>query len=107
MIKIDTLDDLKDEELEAVIARSNELLKERDRLRKEKALEQARATLAAVGLTLKDLANGKSKGKPGKAPFYHTGHQYQHPTNSSLVWNGKGKKPGWLAGLETEGGRAV
>jgi hypothetical protein len=105
-MKLDTLDALKDEELQAVIARSNELLNERDRQRKEKALETARATLAAVGLTLKDL-NGKGKNKVGKGPVYHGGHMYQHPTNKALVWNAKGKKPGWLVALEAEGKMAV
>jgi DNA-binding protein H-NS len=38
---------------------------------------------------------------------YHSGHTYQHPTNKALVWNGKGKKPGWLAGLEGGGGKPL
>jgi DNA-binding protein H-NS len=105
-MKMDTLDALKDEELQSVIARSNELLNERDRQRKDKAIETARATLAAVGLSLKDL-NGKSKNKAAKGPVYHGGHTYQHPGNKALVWNAKGKKPGWLVALEGEGKMAV
>src|ERR1700722_9262056 len=96
-LKADLLSDLPDDELQAIIARSNELLAQRDRQRKDKALEQARATLAAVGLSLKDL-NRKAP-KP-KGPVYHSGRTYQHPTNKALVWPGKGKKPGWLTALE-------
>ena len=106
-MKLDSLNDLKDEELQAVIGRSNELLKERDRQRKDKAVEEARAILAGAGLSLKDVAAGKTKGGNGKAPAYHAGHQYQHPTNKGLTWNGKGQKPTWLRELEASGGKAV
>jgi DNA-binding protein H-NS len=47
--------------------------------------------------------NGKGKKKAAKGPVYHTGHTYQHPTDKTLVWNGKGKKPGWLVALENDG----
>jgi DNA-binding protein H-NS len=105
-MKLDTLDALKDDELQAVIERSQELLKARDEERKAKALNDARALLASVGLTLKDL-NGKGKAKSAKGPVYHGGHRYQHPGNKALAWNAKGQKPGWLRELEAEGGRAV
>jgi DNA-binding protein H-NS len=105
-VKLDTLDALKDEELQAVIERAQARRKQRDEARKAKALNEARELLASVGLSLKDL-NGKAKGKAVKGPAYHSGHQYQHPTNKALVWGGKGKKPGWLAKLEMEGGKAV
>jgi DNA-binding protein H-NS len=104
-MKPDMLDGLEDDELRAVIARAETLLKQHDTERKEKAMEQARATLAAVGLSLKDL-NGKSR-KAAKGPVYHGGHTYQHPTNKALTYNGKGKKPGWLTALEAEGKMAL
>jgi DNA-binding protein H-NS len=56
-----------------------------------------------VGLSLKDLKGRK----PAKGPAYHSGHIYQHPANKALTWNGKGKKPGWLVALESEGKSAV
>jgi hypothetical protein len=58
-LKLDSLNDLGDDELRAVIDRSNELLADRDRQRKDKALEQARAILTGAGLSLKDVANGR------------------------------------------------
>jgi hypothetical protein len=106
-VKLDSLIDLKDEELQAVIARSSELLKERDRQRKDKALEEARAILAGAGLSLRDVASGKPQKNGGKGPTYHAGKQYQHPANKSLVWNAKGQKPTWLRELEASGGKAV
>ena len=103
-VKLDTLDGLGDVDLRAVVARAEELLAQHDKERKDKALEQARATLAAVGLTLKDLARKVPK---AKAPVYHAGHTYQHPANKALTWPGKGKKPGWLTALEADGKMAV
>jgi len=96
---------LKDDELQAVIGRAGQLLKEHDRQRKDKALADAGAILAAAGLSLKDVGR---KGKPkGKASAYRGGHQYQHPANPALIWNAKGKKPQWLTALEADGSRAV
>jgi DNA-binding protein H-NS len=102
---LDSLARLEDAELQGVIEQSQAILKQRDEDRKAKALEQARATLAAVGLSLKDL-NGKGHAK-AKGPVYKGGHSYQHPTNKSLVWNAKGQKPNWLRELEAGGGKAV
>ena len=100
-MKMETLETLKDEELRAVIDRANELLSERDRQRKDKAMGEARALLASVGLSLKDL-NGSGK-KASKGIVYRKGVTYQHPTNKALVYGGHGKKPHWLAALEAEG----
>ena len=102
-MKLETLDGLGDDDLRAVDARCLELLKQHDTERKEKALNEARATLAAVGLSLKDL-NGR---KPVKGTVYHGGRQYHHPQNKALIWKGHGKKPGWLRELEANGGKAV
>lgn len=106
-MKLETLDALNDDELQTLIGRANELLKERDRQRKEKALEQARAILAGAGLSLKDVTAKPHKNGNGKGPVYHGGRHYQHPANKALVWNAKGQKPNWLRELEAQGGRAL
>ena len=103
-MNLDSLEKLGDDDLRAVITRADALLKKHDTERKEKALAEARVSLAAVGLSLKDLAR---KAPKSKAPHYHSGRTYQHPADRSLVWPGKGKKPGWLVALEAEGGKAV
>jgi DNA-binding protein H-NS len=106
MISLSMLDALQDADLRTVIEQSEGLLKRRDGERKAKALEDARSILAAVGLSLKDLG-GNGKRKSAKGPVYHAGHTYQHPANKALVWNGKGKKPGWLTELEAQGGEPL
>lgn len=101
-MKLDTLDALNDAELQAVIGRSNELLKSRDDERKAKALNDAKALLATVGLSLKDLASGKGRAN-SKAPAYKGGRIYRHPSDKALIWNAKGQKPAWLRELEAKG----
>jgi DNA-binding protein H-NS len=104
-MRLDTLDTLKDDDLRAVISRAEELLRQHDRERKDKALVDARAILEAAGLSLKDVAsrsNGKTRG-----PVYVGGRRYQHPTKKELTWTAKGQKPNWLRQLEKEGSRAV
>jgi hypothetical protein len=106
MIKPDMLDALSDDELRGVIQQSETLLKKRDEERKAKALNEARALLQSVGLSLKDVG-GKSKKKAGPGPLYKGGRVYQHPTDKTLVWKANGQKPNWLRELEGKGGKAV
>ena len=105
-LNLDSLKSLNDEELHAAIEQANTLLKTRDEERKAKALSDARALLASVGLSLKNVAV-KGKGKPAKGITYKGGHLYQHPADKALVWNAKGQKPNWLRELEATGGKAV
>jgi hypothetical protein len=102
-MKTEMLDTLNDDELRAVIARSQELLKLHDRERKERALAEARTLLSSVGLSLKAVAG---KGARHSIP-YKGGRHYRHPVKPELVWNAKGQKPNWLRELEREGGKAV
>jgi hypothetical protein len=99
----EALTKLSDDELHAVITRSQELLKDRDRERKEQATAQAKALLESVGLSFKSVA-----GKGARRPIlYKGGRLYRHPAKPELVWNAKGQKPNWLRDLEKEGGKAV
>jgi hypothetical protein len=105
MIKDDMLDAFSDNEIQRIKTLADKVLKFRDDERKAKAMEEARATLAAVGLTLKDLVKGKIK--PAKGPQYKGGSLYQHPADKGLVWNAKGQKPKWLRELERDGKKAI
>lgn len=105
-MKFEMLDTMTDGDLRTVIDRAGELLKSRDRQRKDQALEDARAILAAAGLSLKELA-GKSPSGTRAKPAYRGGYRYQHPAKPELIWNAKGQKPNWLRQLEKSGQRAV
>lgn len=105
-MKLDSLDSYTDDELRQAIAYADDLLKQRDQTRKEKALEDAKAILAKAGLNLQDIA-GNGKGKPAKTLVYRAGLTYQHPMQPELTWNAKGQKPNWLRALEKQHLRAV
>ena len=83
------------------------MLKQHDRERKDKALENARAILASAGLSFRDVAGKATSANRGKMPAYHSGHHYQHPLKKELVWTARGQKPRWLRELEAEGKRPV
>jgi DNA-binding protein H-NS len=117
MISPAMLDALQDDDLRGTKSLIDEILQKRDKARKAKALEQAkaidaraleekRAVLAAAGLPLRALG-GNGKKKTSNGPVYHSGRTYQHPTNKALIWNAKGKKPAWLVELEGRGGKAT
>ena len=105
MIKADMLDAFSEDDVKQVRELADKVLKRIDDNRKAKALDDARATLAAAGLTFKDL--GKAKTKAVKGPQYKAGELYQHPTNKALTWRAKGQKPGWLRDLEEKRQKAV
>jgi len=92
MITNAVLEELQDEELEDTIALAKGILKKRDDLRKAEAMEQARALrlkaqsearalLATVGLSLKDV-NHKRKHRGAR---YQSGRLYRHPAKAELV----------------------
>jgi hypothetical protein len=105
-VKLESLESLKDDELQGVIAKATALLAQRDRQRKDEALEKVRVILASAGLPFSAVA-GKGYKNGNGGPKYHGGHQYQHPTNKALVYGGRGKKPAWLRDLELQGGKAL
>jgi hypothetical protein len=78
MFKMDLLDALSDKELNEIEEYSQALKKRRDEERKVKAMDEARAILAAAGIDLKDVT-GKGKKPPKKAVVRHRGRQSVTP----------------------------
>jgi hypothetical protein len=66
------LDAFSDDDVREIRGLCDKVLKARNDERKAKALEQARTTLAAVSLKLKDLAGAKAK--PVKGSQYEEGY---------------------------------
>jgi hypothetical protein len=105
MFKLETLDVLKDDELQAISQYCTTLLKAREEQRKKDAIEKARSALAGVGLTFKDVFS-RVRGSAGKTT-YKAGTLYYHPDDKALTWNAKGQKPNWVRTLEAAGKRAM
>src|SRR5262245_13048041 len=95
------LEALDDAGLQGVISRAEQLLKDRAADRRQQAIDEAKARLASVGLTFRDVV-GKSKGpaKPGAA----TGTKYINPADPSQTYTtGRGRPPKWFAALQAKG----
>ena len=54
---------------------------------------------AAEGLTLDDVFNGRQASTDGKRSRGGQGSvppKYRHPTDGSITWTGRGRKPRWV-----------
>lgn len=70
-----------------------------ERSSKQQAIEEVKQLAASKGLKLEELlvelglAKGTLKGRRelGPAPI-----RFRHPSNPSLTWSGRGKRPNWM-----------
>jgi DNA-binding protein H-NS len=65
--------------------------KKREHEEVAKAREQIIAIAQSVGIPLKDLIADQARAKTAKS-----GMRYRHPSNTSLHWSGRGRKPKWI-----------
>lgn len=65
------------------------------------ALRELRELAKAKGFSLDDLV---SAGASANEPKRTVAPKYRHPSDSSLTWTGRGRKPVWLQGLLDAGG---
>src|SRR2546423_3597181 len=64
------------------------------------ALKQKMAEMAKEhGLDIRDLLDGRGKGKRGKVAI-----KYRDPSNSANTWTGRGRMPRWMTAA-TKGGK--
>lgn len=66
-------------------------LKKREQEGFLKAREQILAIAEGIGMPLKDLMTLQGRLKQVKS-----GTRYRHPSNPTLQWGGRGRKPGWI-----------
>lgn len=100
-MKAEQLQSLNDSELQEIIKQAGEILKERENTKKQKAIEDAKAKLASVGLTFRDVAAPKAKAKNKPLP---QGQKYTNPADASQTYTtGRGRPPKWFADLHAKG----
>jgi DNA-binding protein H-NS len=110
------LETLDDAQLQDLMRRAGELLKERERQRQRDAIEQARAILASAGLSVQDMLDGvgrtKASGSARKpaaggadaASARKGGTRYANPANPSQIYEkGRGRTPNWFRELSARG----
>lgn len=90
---------LTDEELAVLGEGLAKLRSDRQHERKAQAIAQIRAIAEGVGMSPVDLMKMAAPRKPiGKVAA-----KYQHPTNSNLIWTGRGRAPSWAQELKDQG----
>jgi DNA-binding protein H-NS len=84
------------EELESLVKDAQAEITARREAERERVLGQMRELAASLGLTLEDvvkLERGKAVRGVAAASVQP---KYRHPTNPSLTWTGRGKRPAWV-----------
>ncbi len=76
-------------ELKALKRKIDKELQGREKIDKKKAREALRKTAKEFGFNLNELV-GRSSGGAQSRP------RYQHPSDASLTWTGKGRQPKWI-----------
>lgn len=101
-MKID-LAKLNDDELDTIIAEAGKLKEHRQAARKEAAIESIRKIAAETGIDLAELVSQPLRkrtnvGRPPVAP------KYRNPSDATLTWSGRGKRPAWVVAHIDGGG---
>jgi DNA-binding protein H-NS len=83
------------EELESLVKDAQAEITARREAERERVLGQMRELAASLGLTLEDVVK-LERGKAVKGVAASVQPKYRHPTNPSLTWTGRGKRPAWV-----------
>lgn len=70
-------------------------IKQRKSRQKKEVLGKLKAIAAASGYTLEELVAASAAGREAK-PTRSVAPKYRHPSDPSLAWTGRGKKPRWV-----------
>ncbi len=98
------LSQLSVEELNAVIANAQQLIK----AKRKTSIKQARAKIeqmaADLGITVEELLAAKVDAKaPSEKVRKKVEPRYHNPANQAETWTGRGKQPRWLASQLSSG----
>ena len=103
----DQLQDMTDEQLSGLIEDAQAEQQRRQKAKRQKALDEAKAILSAAGLSLRDAlagSGGSGKKKAAGKPALKQGQRYVNPANSSQVYTtGRGRPPKWFSDLQARG----
>lgn len=76
-------------------------IKRREESEKQAFLEEVRALAKSRGLSFDEVLSKARKASPRAGGTVKA--KYQHPTNPSLQWTGRGRKPLWVQELLNQG----
>jgi DNA-binding protein H-NS len=93
------------DELEAVIADAQRLIKAKKKSHLKNARSQLEKVAADYGFTLEELVSGKAN-EDSAAPVKvrkPVEVRYRNPNNEQETWTGRGKQPRWLVAAIASG----
>jgi len=85
------------EELESLVKDAQAEITARREAERERVLGQMRELAASLGLTLEDVVKLERRKEVKGVAAASVQAKYRHPTNPSLTWTGRGKRPAWVA----------
>lgn len=93
------------DELEAVIADAQRLIKAKKKSHLKNARSQLEKVAADYGFTLEELVSGKANEESVVSAKVRKPVEvrYRNPNNAQETWTGRGKQPRWLVALITAG----
>lgn len=95
-------------ELKGLQSDIEKAIKERGQQEVHAAREQIMEIAKNLGVSLEDLlagGGGKSSSKSKGGTVAKVDAQYRNPADSSQVWSGRGRKPGWVVNTIENGGK--
>ncbi|SFR61150.1 H-NS family nucleoid-associated regulatory protein [Thiomicrospira sp. ALE5] len=88
--------DLEQMSLEALIQLEQDIKKtiqQKQHAEKKQLIDEFKARAASLGLSIDLVINDD---KPAKKTGAKVAPKYQHPSNPSLTWTGRGRTPKWV-----------
>ncbi|AHF01819.1 histidine biosynthesis protein [Thiomicrospira aerophila AL3] len=87
------LDQMSVEELIRLEKQVQKMIEQKQQAEKKQLIDEFKARAASLGLSIDLVINDE---KPAKKTGAKVAPKYQHPSNPSLTWTGRGRTPKWV-----------
>jgi DNA-binding protein H-NS len=87
------LEQMSVEELVRLEKQVQKMIEQKQHAEKRQLIDEFKARAASLGLSIDFVINDE---KPAKKTGAKVAPKYQHPSNPSLTWTGRGRTPKWI-----------
>ena len=87
------LEQMSVEELIRLEKQVQKMIEQKQQAEKKQLIDEFKARAASLGLSIDLVINDE---KPAKKTGAKVAPKYQHPSNPSLTWTGRGRTPKWI-----------
>ncbi len=104
-----SVENLSPTELKSLINQAEQRLRETEAKHREQTRAELTDLAKAAGYDIRELFGFTSNAKPARVAKSRTSptglqNKYAHPSNASLTWVGRGKRPRWVNEYINDGG---